>query len=156
MFIENLLGQLIRLRQPILSDFDNAKPNQFLALDTNQEAADPQNKVKLYEETREDQNCIVCSVDNLSSNNFLGFVSVNKSGDKFTLDISVNNSNSNGKEIVTESVNLVLNYLSFKKKIKEVYAYCGLENYVLKNILINFGFLFVSKDEEKSLFHVSL
>lgn len=156
MFIENLLGQLIRLRQPILSDFDNAKSNHILALDTNQEAADPRSKVQLYEETRDDQNCIVWSVDNLGSNNFLGFVSVNKSGDKFTLNISVDNSNSNGKEIVTESVNRVLNYLSFKKKIKEVYAYCGLENYVLKNVLINSGFLFVSKDEEKSLFQVSL
>lgn len=116
MFIESLLGQLIKLRKPLLSDFDNLNTNQYLSLTDNKISSSVQGKIDFYEENRNNENSIIWSVENLNTKECSGFVTVIKISDKFVLDIFINNDNLDGKEIFTEALGLVLNYINFKKK----------------------------------------
>ncbi len=156
MFVESLLGQLIKLRKPLLSDFDNLNTDQYLSLTDSKISSSAQGNIDFYEENRNNKNSIIWSVENVNTKECSGFVTIIKISDKFVLDIFINNDNLDGKEIFTEVLDLVLNYINFKKKIKKVYTYCKIENYILKNILTKSGFSLISSDSQKSLFCIVL
>lgn len=147
MFVENLLGNITKLRKPVLQD------SMYWGiggeLSTGREAGfTPTKKHEAkFIELQSDQKTIYWSIENKENDQYIGAISVHSNTPKQSeIHISLSNPNYNGKEISIEAISLVLNYLKYKAKISEVIVSVESKNTIMIKVLESISFILKSSN----------
>jgi RimJ/RimL family protein N-acetyltransferase len=132
MFVENLLGDLIKLRKPVIQDSIYWGVGVGLSTGKEVEYIHSVEFEENYTNLQNDPQTIYWTIENKENSQYIGIVSAHANTLKQSeIHISVSKPNYKGKEISTETISLILNYLKYKAKISEVIINIENKNYVM-------------------------
>lgn len=136
MFVENLLGDITKLRKPVIQDSIHWGVGGDLS--TGKEVTftpTTEHNIKLNE-LQKDHQTIYWSIENKENSQYIGAISVHANTPKQSeIHISLSNPNYKGKEVSTETISLILNYLKYKARINEVVISVENKNTIMKKNL---------------------
>lgn len=142
MFIENLLGEIIKLRKPVIQDSIHWGVGGDLS--TGREVTftpTTEHSIKL-KELQNDQQTIYWSIEIKENGQYIGAISVHANTPKQSeIHISLSNLNYKGKEISIEVISLITNYLKYKQKIKQVVIKIESSNKIMQRVLESCNFI---------------
>ncbi|NJL96810.1 GNAT family N-acetyltransferase [Candidatus Gracilibacteria bacterium] len=154
MFVENLLGDITKLRKPIIQDSVYWGVGSELV--TGREVTfipNTEHSTKL-KELQNDQQTIYWSIENKENSQYIGNTSVYANTPKQSeIHILLSNPNYKGKEISIEVISLVLNYLKYKAKISEVIINIEQKNQIMIKVLETIGFNLKSSSDNILTYH---
>lgn len=149
MFVESLIGNIIKLRKPVIQDSIYWGIGVGLSSSTRKDV-EFINSIEFEENYTKLQNelkTIYWSIENKENKQYFGIISVHATLlKKSEIHISLSNPNYKGRETSLEAISLVLNYLKYKASINEVIIRVGNKNKIMIRVLESAGFVLKSSN----------
>jgi hypothetical protein len=153
MFVENLLGDISKLRKPIIQDSVHWGFGEKLLTGTEVKFIPNVEHGAKYNELKNHKQTIYWSIENKESGQYAGIISVLAVTQiKSEIHISLSNPNYRGKEISIEAISLVLNYLKYKKKIEVVEISIKNTNRIMQKVLKSCNFTLCKKSNSNTTY----